>query len=80
MTAPPSLRELCADLRRSRHSFGTGTMKLLKKLYNPFLLIGQGFALGAILFLSAHPETGESIAASLSGHPAAAATAKAGII
>ena len=40
-------------------------MKLLRKLSNPFALVAQGFLAGAILFVSAHPETGESLAASI---------------
>ncbi|MDP8995217.1 MAG: hypothetical protein M3N07_09620 [Pseudomonadota bacterium] len=30
-------------------------MRLLTKLHNPFALVAQGFALGAILFFSTHP-------------------------
>ena len=48
-------------------------MKLLKKLYNPFVLIGEGFVLGALIFFATHPETGDSVAAKFSGRPVAAA-------
>ena len=36
-------------------------MKLLKKLQNPFALVGQGFVLGGIIFFATHAD---SIAAS----------------
>lgn len=42
-------------------------MKLLRKLNNPFALMAQGFVAGALIFLSGHPETGESIAAAIAG-------------
>lgn len=32
-------------------------MKLWKKLQNPFVLVGQGFFLGGILFFATHPES-----------------------
>ena len=32
-------------------------MKLLKKLQNPFVLVGQGFVLGGILFFATHAES-----------------------
>ena len=32
-------------------------MKVLKKLQNPFVLVGQGFVLGGILFFATHPES-----------------------
>jgi hypothetical protein len=35
-------------------------MKVLKKLQNPFLLVGQGFALGALLFFATQHESGEA--------------------
>jgi hypothetical protein len=38
-------------------------MKLLKKLQNPFLLVGQGFAMGAILFFSTQADTADSLPA-----------------
>ena len=30
-------------------------MKLLKKLQNPFVLVGQGFVFGGLLFFVMHP-------------------------
>ncbi|WP_162806538.1 hypothetical protein [Sphingosinicella terrae] len=39
-------------------------MKLRKKLLNPFMLVGQGFVLGGILFFATHPA---SLEASASG-------------
>jgi len=47
-------------------------MKLLKTLGNPMALVAQGFALGAILFFSTHPETGREIADSLASADVAA--------
>ncbi len=38
-------------------------MKLWKSLQNPFLLVGQGFVVGAILFYATTPETSEARAA-----------------
>lgn len=35
-------------------------MKLTKKLRNPFVLVGQGFVLGAILFFATSSETGSA--------------------
>ena len=32
-------------------------MKLLKKMQNPFALVGQGFVLGGLLFFAIHPES-----------------------
>ena len=32
-------------------------MKLLKKMQNPFVLVGQGFVLGGILFFALHAES-----------------------
>ena len=32
-------------------------MKFWKKLQNPYLLVGQGFVLGGILFFATHPES-----------------------
>ena len=32
-------------------------MKLLKKMQNPFALVGQGFALGGVLFFATHSES-----------------------
>jgi len=32
-------------------------MKMLKKLQNPFALVGQGFVLGGILFFATHAES-----------------------
>ena len=32
-------------------------MKLLKKMQNPFALVGQGFVLGGILFFATHTES-----------------------
>jgi len=60
-------------LHRSMISIGTEVMKLLKKLYNPFALAGQGFALGAILFLATHADTRESLLDKLDGAPSAEA-------
>ena len=40
-------------------------MAILRKLGNPLALVVQGFVAGAFLFLSSHPETGETIAAEL---------------
>jgi hypothetical protein len=48
-------------------------MKLLKKLYNPFALGVQGFALGAVLFFSTHPDSRESVLDKIGGTPAAEA-------
>ena len=55
---------------------GTGTkqrfkMNVLKKLQNPFALVGQGFVLGGILFFATHPES--LLAAPGTAQPAAAA-------
>ena len=36
-------------------------MKLLKKMQNPFVLVGQGFVLGGLIFFATHAD---SIAAS----------------
>jgi hypothetical protein len=30
-------------------------MPLLKRLQNPFVLVGQGFAVGAVIFFATHP-------------------------
>ena len=35
-------------------------MKLLKKLQNPFALVGQGFLLGGILFFATHADSLEA--------------------
>ena len=35
-------------------------MKFREKLKNPFLLAGQGFALGAVLFFATQSQTGEA--------------------
>jgi hypothetical protein len=35
-------------------------MKILKKLQNPFVLGGQGFALGALIVFASPGEAGES--------------------
>ncbi|MFN3943457.1 MAG: hypothetical protein ACK4K7_00840 [Allosphingosinicella sp.] len=35
-------------------------MKVLKKLQNPFLLVGQGFLLGTALFFATQHESGEA--------------------
>jgi hypothetical protein len=40
-------------------------MTLIRKLSNPFALVAQGFLVGAALFVSSHPGTGETIAASI---------------
>lgn len=32
-------------------------MKLWKKMQNPYVLVGQGFVLGGILFFATHPES-----------------------
>jgi len=32
-------------------------MKLWKKLQNPFVLVGQGFVLGGVLFFASHAES-----------------------
>ena len=32
-------------------------MKFLKKMQNPYALVGQGFVLGGILFFATHPES-----------------------
>ena len=44
-------------------------MKFRKRLQNPFVLVGQGFVLGGILFFATHPE-------SLLASPAAAPSAE----
>ena len=48
-------------------------MKILKKLQNPFVLVGQGFVLGGILFFATHPE-------SLLASPGATQSAGAAIV
>lgn len=35
-------------------------MKLRQKLLNPFVLVGQGFLLGGILFFATHPASLEA--------------------
>ena len=35
-------------------------MKFLRRLQNPYLLVGQGFLLGAVLFFATHPGTIEA--------------------
>ena len=42
-------------------------MKLLKKMQNPFVLVGQGFVLGGLIFFATHAD---SIAASPTPPPA----------
>jgi hypothetical protein len=32
-------------------------MKMLKRLQNPYFLVGQGFVLGGALFFATHPES-----------------------
>ena len=32
-------------------------MNYWKRLQNPFVLVGQGFVLGGIMFFAAHPES-----------------------
>lgn len=32
-------------------------MKYLKKMQNPYALVGQGFVLGGVLFFATHPES-----------------------
>jgi ABC-type uncharacterized transport system permease subunit len=64
-------------LRCSTSANGTRIMKLLKKLYNPFVLVAQGFAVGAALFIAAHPETGDSITAHFAGKLGGEAVASA---
>ena len=32
-------------------------MKMLKKMQNPFALVGQGFVLGGVLFFATHSES-----------------------
>ena len=39
-------------------------MNLRSKLQNPFLLVGQGFLAGAVLFFAIGPETGQARSAS----------------
>ena len=46
-------------------------MKILKRLQNPFVLVGQGFVLGGILFFATHPES--LLAAPGATHPGDAA-------
>ena len=41
-------------------------MKFREKLKNPFLLAGQGFFLGAVLFFAAQSDRGEAQAAAAS--------------
>jgi hypothetical protein len=38
-------------------------LKLLKKLQNPYLLVGQGFLVGAAIFLATHDHLIDSRAA-----------------
>lgn len=38
-------------------------LKLLKKLHNPFFLVGQGFLVGAAVFLATHDRPIDSEAA-----------------
>ena len=47
-------------------------MKFWKKMQNPFVLVGQGFVLGAVLFFASHPASIEAAVASAS--PAAASS------
>jgi len=46
-------------------------MNIWKKLQNPFVLVGQGFVLGGVLFFATHADT---LQASPSPAPSAAST------
>ena len=37
-------------------------MNVLKKLQNPFVLVGQGFVVGGILFFATTPQSSEAAA------------------
>ena len=44
-------------------------MKLWKRLQNPFVLVGQGFVLGGIVFFATHAES--LLASPAPAHPSA---------
>jgi hypothetical protein len=54
-------------------------MKILKKLQNPFVLGGQGFALGALIVFASPGEAGESRNTPPVPHASILAPLKAGL-
>ena len=49
--APPGREEAGKRTRSGK------IMKLLKRMQNPFALVGQGFVLGGVLFFATHAES-----------------------
>ena len=64
-----ALRAAAEASKQGRWVAPRSDMKYLKRLQNPFVLVGQGFVLGGILFFATHPE-------SLLAAPVAAAPAE----
>lgn len=53
-------------------------MNFLKKLQNPFMLVGQGFVLGGVLFFATHTESRLASAATDPAASTLASTATSG--
>jgi hypothetical protein len=60
-----------------KNSSGTGAMNIKQTLQNPFVLVAQGFAVGALLFFSTMPREEAPVGADRAAAAAVAKTVRA---